>query len=86
MGIKRLIGCKKVYKLKRKKSCQKIEKGDVDMATISFDRDIVLNKQASDKLLHILSEERNDKIEIEDINVEDKLARGKELLKHLFSR
>ncbi|WP_407301625.1 hypothetical protein [Clostridium botulinum] len=56
------------------------------MPTISFDRDIVLNEQASDKLLRILSEEWNNKIEIEDIDVEAKLARGKELLELLLIR
>lgn len=56
------------------------------MPTISFDRDIVLNKQAGDKLLHMLSEERNNKIEIEDIDVEAELARGKELLEILLIR
>ncbi|AUM93751.1 TPA: hypothetical protein LA742_002866 [Clostridium botulinum] len=69
----------------KKKSCQKIKKEEMEMPTISFDRDIVLNKQASDKLLHMLSEKRNDKIEIEDIDVEEKLARGKELLESLLN-
>lgn len=82
MVIKRWTGNKKNYRLKGKVK----KKGDLDMATISFDRNIVLNEQASDKLLRILSEEKKYKVEIEDINVEDKLARGKELLKHLFSR
>ncbi len=58
----------------KKKSCQKIKKEEMEMPTISFDRDIVLNKQASDKLLHMLSEKRNDKIEIEDIDVERKIS------------
>jgi|GEM_PF-6632679 len=59
------------------------------MPTISFDRDIILNEQAGDKLLDMLSEERKErkeKIEIEDIDIGRKLARGKELLESLIRR
>ncbi|WP_460284828.1 hypothetical protein [Clostridium botulinum] len=55
------------------------------MPTISFDRDIILNKQAGDKLLHMLSEERNNKIEVEDIDVEEKLIKSRELLEFLIN-
>ncbi|BAE47839.1 hypothetical protein G8S49_06070 [Clostridium botulinum C] len=89
MDIKKWTGStKRVYKIKKIYKNIKYEdkKEGVDMATISFDRDIILNEQASEKLLYVLSSENKKEIEIADIDVESKIKKGREILKHLFSR
>ncbi|MBW9145755.1 hypothetical protein KTC92_02555 [Clostridium sp. CM027] len=56
------------------------------MATISFDRAIVLNDTSAEALIKKIQYDRMNMAIIKDINIEKKLEEGKKLLKQLFSR
>ena len=54
------------------------------MATISFDRDIVIkSEKAVDKIINGLMKSKSDKINIAKGNIDDDLKRGEKLLKKL---
>lgn len=56
--------------------------GGMNMATISFDRNIKLDERSAKRVLKILNTKKE--ILIEDINVEEHLKAGKEILKRLL--
>lgn len=79
MNIKMWTSNKKNYKIKR-------NEGGNDMATMSFDREIILNDTSAEALIKKIQYDRMNIAAIKDINIEKKLEEGKKLLKQLFSR
>jgi len=76
MSIKRWTSSRgAVYKINRRN-------GGINMATISFDREIILNEVSAKKLINTIHSSNAKKMV--DIDVEEKLAKGKELLNRLF--
>lgn len=56
------------------------------MAAVSFDREIVLNDVSAKLLIRKIDHNKKNKAVLRDINIEQKLEEGRQLLKQLFSR
>ena len=59
----------------------------VKMATVSFEKNIVLDNKSINRLVAVISkqEQEQEHNELKKMNTLNKVERGKEILKHLFS-
>ena len=55
------------------------------MATVSFEKNIVLDNKSINKLVAVISKQEQEYNELKKMNTLNKIERGKEILKHLFS-
>ena len=57
----------------------------VKMATVSFEKNIVLDNKSINRLVAVISKQEQEHNELKKMNTLNKVERGKEILKHLFS-
>ena len=55
------------------------------MATVSFEKNIVLDNKSINKLVAVISKQEQRHNELKKMNTLNKVEKGKEILKHLFS-
>ena len=68
----------------RKELIEKINNlNGVKMATVSFEKNIVLDNKSINRLVAVISKQEHN--ELKKMNTLNKVERGKEILKHLFS-
>ena len=74
---------KEIKNIKRLEGNYKV--GGVKMATVSFEKNIVLDNKSINKLVAVISKQEQEYNELKKMNTLNKIERGKEILKHLFS-
>ena len=75
--------------IKETKNIKKLEGnykvGGVKMATVSFEKNIVLDNKSINKLVAVISKQEQRHNELKKMNTLNKVERGREILKNLFS-
>ena len=59
--------------------------GGVKMAIVSFEKNLVLDNKSINKLVAVISKQEQRHNELKKMNTLNKVEKGKEILKHLFS-
>lgn len=59
--------------------------GGIKMATISFEKNIVLDKTSIENLVNIVKRQEEKHIKVKNVDTVNKVERGRDILRQLFS-